>query len=149
MAKTETMENTAMVKSGYAALANNDLMAELAEDLTGLTLRYDRVKIPSAASPVFEVPGENGESEMVKELRGVIVLQHPPRDTVVLLRHAGLGLRPGLGGGDFVIEELRGGIQLLEVFERHAPRGGNDLVPFSILQNLFLISGRDVHPNML
>ena len=77
MAKNETMESTAMVKSGYADLANNDLMAELAEDLTGLTLRYDRVKIPSAASPVFEVPGENGESEMVKELRGVIVLQHP------------------------------------------------------------------------
>ena len=33
MAKTETMEKTAMVKSGYAALANNDLMAELAEEV--------------------------------------------------------------------------------------------------------------------
>ena len=42
MAKTETMENTAMVKSGYAALANNDLMAELAEDLTGLLRQLRR-----------------------------------------------------------------------------------------------------------
>lgn len=63
--------------SGYAALAANDLMAELQEDLTGLTLRYDRIKIPSANSPVFEVPGEEGEPEMAQEVRGVIILQHP------------------------------------------------------------------------
>ena len=48
----------APVASGYAALAQNNLMDELAEDMTGLTLRFDRVKIPSAASPVFEVPGD-------------------------------------------------------------------------------------------
>ena len=75
---TEVQENTALAPtSGYAALAANDLMADLQENLTGLTLRYDRIKIPSANSPVFEVPGENDESEMAKELRGVIVLQHP------------------------------------------------------------------------
>jgi len=66
-----------MIQSGYAALATSSLMDDLAEDLTGLSLKYDRVKIPSALSPMFEVPGEDGESEMVKELRGVIVLQHP------------------------------------------------------------------------
>lgn len=62
MAKTETMENTAMVKSGYAALANNDLMTELAEDLTGLTLRYDRVKIPSGQARCLRSPARTGRA---------------------------------------------------------------------------------------
>ena len=75
--KTDVKNEAMVPSSGYAALANNNLMADLAEDLAGLTLRFDRAKIPSAASPMFEVPGEDGESEMVKELRGVIVLQHP------------------------------------------------------------------------
>lgn len=75
--KNPETTSIAPVTSGYAALAQNDLMAGLSEDMTGLTLRYDRVKIPSAASPVFEVPGDGEDSEMVKELRGVILLQHP------------------------------------------------------------------------
>ena len=75
---TNTEVNTVIpMTSGYAALAQNDALADLTEDMTGLTLRYDRVKIPSAASPVFEVPGDGEEAEMVKELRGVILFQHP------------------------------------------------------------------------
>ena len=79
MSTSKNVETTSIapVISGYAALAQNDLMNELGEDMTGLTLRYDRVKIPSAASPVFEVPGDGEDSEMVKELRGVILFQHP------------------------------------------------------------------------
>ena len=79
MSTSKNVEATSIapVTSGYAALAQNNLMDELAEDMIGLTLRFDRVKIPSAASPVFEVPGDGEDSEMVKELRGVIVHQHP------------------------------------------------------------------------
>lgn len=62
---------------GYAALVGEGLTADFSEDLTGLTLRYDRIRIPSAASPVFEIPGGDGESETVKELSCVIILQHP------------------------------------------------------------------------
>ncbi|MBQ9662775.1 MAG: hypothetical protein IJV40_06450 [Oscillospiraceae bacterium] len=71
--KSETLVPT----SGYAALANNAVLSDISEELTGLTLHYARVKKASAASLDFELPGENGELEYIRELRGVIVFNHP------------------------------------------------------------------------
>lgn len=53
--------------TGYLALANTDLGSMMAEELDGLDMGFERIKIPSAGSTVFEMPGEGEETETVKE----------------------------------------------------------------------------------
>lgn len=62
---------------GFLALANTDFSETIAEELSGLDLTFDRIKIPAAGNITFEVPGEDGEPEPVKEFSAVILLQHP------------------------------------------------------------------------
>lgn len=78
MSDKKNVETTDMtVATGYAALANTDTLGDAAEDLAGLTLTFDRIKIPAGGSTAFEIPGENDETEMVKDVKGVILLHHP------------------------------------------------------------------------
>lgn len=74
IAKKEEM--TASV-SGYSQLANMDMAAMMVEELDGLDAGFERIKIPSAGSTVFEVPGEGDETEVVKEFSAVILFHHP------------------------------------------------------------------------
>jgi hypothetical protein len=67
----------AEVKSGYAAAGTN-LAALFAEELDGLTLSFDRIKVPAGGGLAFEVPGENPDSpDMAKEVKAVILYHHP------------------------------------------------------------------------
>ena len=62
----ETTEMTA--SGGDGILADSDVLAEAAEDLAGLQLTFDRVKIPSGGASAFEIPGDgDDETELVKE----------------------------------------------------------------------------------
>lgn len=72
----ETTEMTA--SGGYGILADSDVLAEAAEDLAGLQLTFDRVKIPSGGASAFEIPGDgDNETELVKEIKGIILFHHP------------------------------------------------------------------------
>ena len=68
---------------GYMALANNDIGAMMAEELDGLDAGFERIKIPSGGSTVFEMPatealgGEGDDTETVKEFSAVILYHHP------------------------------------------------------------------------
>jgi hypothetical protein len=68
---------TAQSNTGFMALADTDFGGLMAEELDGLDLSFERVKIPSAGSTVFEVPGEDEEPEAVKEFSAVILFHHP------------------------------------------------------------------------
>ena len=74
-----TSKNTALQaqSTGFLALANTDFSGLMAEELGGLDVGFDKIKIPSAGSTVFEVPGENGEPDTVKEFSAVILYHHP------------------------------------------------------------------------
>jgi hypothetical protein len=74
-----TKKNTELTttKSGYLALAETDIGALLTEELDGLKITFGKVKIPSGGGLAFEVPGEDGEPETVKEFSAVILFQHP------------------------------------------------------------------------
>ena len=64
--------------SGYTQLANIDMATMMSEELDGLDAGFERIKIPSAGSTVFEVPGEDpNEPEAVKEFSAVILFHHP------------------------------------------------------------------------
>lgn len=68
----------APTESGYLRLAQSGLSAGMAEELEGLDSGFERIKIPSAGSTVFEVPGEDpSEPDTVKEFSGVILYHHP------------------------------------------------------------------------
>jgi hypothetical protein len=76
----EKQNNNALTAqdTGFQALADSDLGAMMAEELDGLDAGFERIKIPSAGSTVFEVPGEeDGEPDAVKEFSAVILHHHP------------------------------------------------------------------------
>lgn len=59
--------------------ANSVNLASLvAEEMEGLTLSFDRIKIPAGGGLAYEVPSENPDNpDMVKEFKAVILHQHP------------------------------------------------------------------------
>jgi len=67
------------VNEGFAALANRDVLNEaMADDCQGLEFSFDRVKLPAGGGTAFEIPSaESEESEMAKDITGVIVYNHP------------------------------------------------------------------------
>lgn len=78
MAPKKEKISTELVPSGaFAALQNFDMQAALAEELDGLDANFERIKIPSGGSLIFEVPGDDpNEPESVKEFQAVILFHH-------------------------------------------------------------------------
>lgn len=75
----ETTNKDIMKIEGFAVLAKSGLLEEaMAEDCMGLEFSFDRVKLPAGGGTAFEIPSaESDESEMAKDLTGVIVYNHP------------------------------------------------------------------------
>jgi len=74
------MNNTELTTStnAFSQLADFNLDETMTEELDGLSLAFDRIRIPSGGSTVFELPGEDaGEPETIKEFTGVILYHHP------------------------------------------------------------------------
>jgi hypothetical protein len=75
-----TSKNTALAvtddNQGFLALANTDFAQVVSEETEGLDLSFDKIKIPSAGSTVFEVPGEEDDTDSVKEFSAVILHHH-------------------------------------------------------------------------
>lgn len=73
-------KNTEITETGsFAALANMDMLNEaMADDCQGLEFSFDRVKLPAGGGTAFEIPSaESDETEMSKDISGVIVYNHP------------------------------------------------------------------------
>ena len=65
-------------QNAFSELANFNLSDAMSQELEGLSLSFERIKIPSAGSTVFELPGEDdSEPTTVKEFTGVILYHHP------------------------------------------------------------------------
>lgn len=68
----------AVANIGFTSLAEFNMTGAMAEELEGLDGGFERIKIPSAGSTVFEVPGEDpNEPDSVKEFSAVILYHHP------------------------------------------------------------------------
>lgn len=63
-------------ESGYMVANNFNADNGLLEELEGLNASFDKVKIPAGGGLTFEVAGDNGEPEAVKEIEGVILYHH-------------------------------------------------------------------------
>lgn len=74
----EKKETAIQAKStGYLQPEGVNMAQIMAEELDGLDVSFERIKIPSSGSTVFELPGEDGDPEAVKEFSGVILYHHP------------------------------------------------------------------------
>lgn len=71
--------NNEIMESGFAVLANRDILSDAMEDeCQGLEFTFDRVKLPAGGGTAFEIPSaEDGEAEMAKDITGIIVYNHP------------------------------------------------------------------------
>jgi len=68
-------KETAVIE--YGAQSAN-LAQMLAEEMDGLTVSFDRIKIPAGGGLAYEVPSDNPDSpDMVKEFKAVILYHHP------------------------------------------------------------------------
>ena len=75
---TSSTENTEVAVGGYSGVTSLGLLEEGMDDCQGLEFSFDRIKIPAGGSTAFEVPGESEDDvEMVKEITGVILYNHP------------------------------------------------------------------------
>ena len=77
-AEAQTQETTETSVSAFTQLSANNMAEMMAEELDGLDAGFERIKIPSAGSTVFEIPGEDpNEPEAIKEFSAVILFHHP------------------------------------------------------------------------
>lgn len=73
-----TKVETAAPAIGFADNKGLEFMSKaMQEEYAGMEFQLDRVKFPSAGSTVFELPTEGENAEVMKEITGVIVLNHP------------------------------------------------------------------------
>lgn len=62
----------------FLALRDFNLSDVMAEEMSGLSASFERIKIPIGGGTVFEIPGDDPDDvETIKELSGVILYQHP------------------------------------------------------------------------
>ena len=97
-------ENNAlqMQNQGFAALANADFGELMSEELDGLELTFEKIKIPSGGTTVFEISDEDGESDSVKDFTAVI-LHHHPLNCYYKTKYTGGSNPPDCGSFDGII----------------------------------------------
>lgn len=69
-------------------ITSGNLADIIAEEMDGLNLSFDRVKVPSGGGLAFEIPTEDGDTDVQKEIVGVIV-GHSPENVYYATQYEG------------------------------------------------------------
>ena len=65
-------------QNAFSDLASFNVNETMEEELDGLSLVLERIKVPSGGTTVFELPSEgSNEPENIREFTGVILHHHP------------------------------------------------------------------------
>lgn len=92
-------------ETGFLSLLEFDMADVMHEELDGLDGGFERIKIPSAGSTVFEVPGDDpNEPDAVKEFSAVILFHHPLH-AYYMSKYTGGNQPPDCGSFDGVTGE--------------------------------------------
>ncbi len=77
--KGDNKKNTelALVEEFQVPEVSGNLREIIEEEMDGLSLSFDRIKVPSGGGLAFEIPTEDGDSDVQKELIGIIVGHGP------------------------------------------------------------------------
>lgn len=77
---TENKSVVSVEKQGYMALKSFDFNAVMAEEMDGLNTFFERIKMPSGETTLYQLPSENpDEPAFAKEFSAVILYHHPLR----------------------------------------------------------------------
>jgi hypothetical protein len=94
MSKDLTVKNSNYLAEG------GDLSAMMADEMDGMPLSFERIKIPAGGGIAFEVPGDDADSpDSVKEFKAVI-LHHHPINTYYKDKYDGSNNPPDCGSMD-------------------------------------------------
>ena len=79
--KTKEISTVATTEpTGYLALNDFDFNRAIASEMDGLNAVFDRIRMPSGGTTVFQIPSDNPEEpELEKEITAVILYHHPIR----------------------------------------------------------------------
>lgn len=76
----ETMPVTTVQPTGYLALRDFDFASIISKEMDGLDAFFERIKMPSGDTTLFQIPSEDPENpEFEKEFSAVILYHHPIR----------------------------------------------------------------------
>ena len=79
-AATEIRTVATVEPTGYLALKDFNFHEVVASEMEGLEAVFDRIKMPSGDTTVFQIPSEDpDEPELAKEFSAVILYHHPIR----------------------------------------------------------------------
>lgn len=134
--------------SGFLRLADLDLAKVMAEELNGLDATFERIKLPSSGSTVFEVPGENGEMETVKEFSGVI-LHHHTLFTYYQNKYTGANNPPDCGSFDGVTGQGNPGGRCKTCQHNQFGAGDNGGKTCKNRRRIYILREGDIFPLLL
>lgn len=80
MAKKTATDIVSLENKGYLTLKNYDFKEVMVEEMEGLSTFFERVKMPSGETTLYQLPSENPEEpNFCKEFSAVILYHHPIR----------------------------------------------------------------------
>ncbi len=132
---------------GYQHLGGLDI-ADMMSELDGMDIVFERIKIPSAGSIVFEVPGDDGEPDMTKTIEAVI-LYHHPLNTYYNSDYTGGNNPPDCGSFDGIRGEgAPGGDCKVCPYNKYGS-GPNDSKLCKNRQRMYLLREHEIFPMLL
>ena len=134
--------------SGFLKLADPELAQTIAEELNGLDITFDRVKMPSTGSTTFLIPGKGGEPESIKEFSGVI-LHHHPLNTYYSTKFTGGNNPPDCGSYDGVIGQGVPGGKCATCRYNQFGSGENEGKACKNRHRLYILRERELFPIIL
>ncbi len=135
-------------ESGFIQLANTDMAVMMAEELDGLDAGFERIKIPSAGSTVFEFPSEDGGTEPVKEFSAVI-LYHHPLFAYYKSKYTGGNNPPDCGSYDGIIGEGDPGGECKRCLYNQFGSGENGSKACKNRRRIFVLQEGEIFPLLL
>lgn len=142
-------EITTTNNTGFLALKDFNLGDALSEELAGLNVNFDRIKIPSGGGTVFEIPGDDpDEPETVKEFSAVILHQHA-LNAYYKDEYTGGSNPPDCGSLDGFVGEGTPGGQCRNCPLNQYGSGKNGAKACKNRRRLYLLREGDVFPMML
>ena len=134
--------------SGFLKLADPELAQIMAEELNGLDITFDRVKMPSSGSTTFLTPGKDGEPESVKEFSGVI-LHHHALFSYYSTKYTGGNNPPECGSYDGVTGQGVPGGKCATCKYNQFGSGENDGKACKNRRRLYILRERELFPIIL
>lgn len=142
-------ELTTKESKGYLALADYDIGKAMAEELAGMDVVFERIKIPSGGGTFFEIPNiETGDKDAVKVLSAVI-LYHHALNVYFAKDYDGGGSPPACVSSDGYVGQGNPGVNCKKCPYNEFGSGKNDGKACQNRRRLFILREGEILPMIL